>query len=848
MRIEKGQTYNLTSNLNLNEVLYVDGILHLDNKSSATLTTTKNIIVTGKITGDLRNSPDIIKRIIFDKVDMTRFVGGGMEPVDSDVGLWFMGPGVAEIYGYEKTEYTTAKGSIPAGAKSFPVNEMKNWKIGDKVTIWSGDVKPTLGCRSYDRNSKKYLDSYVECLERKTIVGFSGDQILLDSALRFKHEVFVGEGNNLTGGRLFYPYVVNETRNVKFEGTDGKRSHIFACSHSHNKDGSMTHNDQKHVFSHVEISHMGVRKWQPGGAGAVKGIDDIVTGRYAMHFHHGGDGTTGSIVTGCAFHDNGGRCCVPHISNGISFIKNSITFNLGDAMWWDFQDMSHKSLWHQNMLAGILWDGVQQGGTAMLLGIGDNNTATDNIFMYANQGDVDGSGAIQWTTDNEGVWKTRGNIFFCCHNADWNWQNSGRAHDIEDQIAVNCNFALTHGAYGNLYRYVKMECYNSEVKIRASNPTFLHCVFDGMKKIPHAVYAQTSAVGGANNLQECEFKNVDTGVILDVYPHNEEFATPRTMKLVNNKYINVNRKYQIIRSNGGSYPGIVPNCSILTQEGNSAKKITPMTNESTIGKFAPDKYGDGDGLRTRIFKGMNKEQLLQDHVRALVREDDWRIEEPKFPNGAHYKLIMPDGVNQYAFSYEYTGQVQAYYSGNHRFRLYGGSGFRLWINNSLVIDAPGNKHDNSEYKDSPLINMGLMVKVPIKVEVYEPGDRNMGIKLQWELPGVFGWEDVPSSQLYSQVTTSPTIYKNVKIEKVFTRNNCQAGYTPGQHTVVVSAGQFVSSVSQADADGQARNWINNNGQAQANSVAICTPPSTERYITDTEVFYDDGSSEKFKQY
>jgi hypothetical protein len=827
MRIEKGQTYKLSANLDLKEVLYVEGVLEFDNTKNVKITTTKNIIVTGKLVSDLRNQPDLVHEIYFKDVDMTKFIGGGTDPIDSDIGLWYMGAGVPDLKGAFKTSYTTAKGSIPAGAKSIPLNDMTGWKKGDEIVIWSGDVKPQLGSRFYDRASKKYFDNYLECIERRIITGISGGQVLFDVPLRFKHEVFVSEPNKRTGqGRLFYPFVLNNTRNIKINGAEGKRAHIFACAHSHNADGSTAHNIMKHSVSNVEISYMGVRKWQPGGAGAEKGIDDIVTGRYAMHFHHAGDGTAGSLVENCAFHDNGARCCVPHMANGITFKRNTISHNLDAALWYDFQEMTHNINFTENMLVGILWDGVQLGGTAALLGIGDNNDFTYNILMYANQGDVDGSGAIQWTTDNEGVWRTKGNIIFCSHNADWTWQNSGRAHDIIDQIAVNCNFALTHGAYGNLYQYTRMEAYNSPVKVRASGPTFIDCVFDGMNKIPELLYVQTSAVGGDNNFHECELKNAPNGFTFDVYPHNEQFATPRTLNLVNNKYVNVNRKYQFIRSNGGNYPGIVPNCSINTQEGNAAKRIVPMTTESTIGKFAPDKFGTGDGLRTQIFRGVNFDSLLQDHVRALVREDDWRIEAPKFPNGAHYKLIMPDKVNQFPFSFRYTGKIEPYYTGAHRFRLFGGSGFRLWINNALVIDAPGNKHDNSEYKDSGLISMVIGNKYDIKVEVYEPGDRNMGIKLQWELPGKFGLRDLETSQLYSLTTAAPpvepTIYKSVRMEKEYTRNNCGAGFTGSKYVFVVAAGMFISTISQADADSKALAHITANGQAEANTLGVCT--------------------------
>lgn len=816
MRVEKGQVLTLENNLNLDEVLEVYGTLRFNPQKSIKLTTRKNIINYGKI--EMKPAtPSILHEVQFIGVDNTKFVGGGTDPIDSDIGWWNQGAGVMDIEGAFKVPFTTLTGSIKAGVTSITVIDATGWKENDEIVVSPTEI-PDANSRSWDTAIKGYKDNFVDKFERRVISKITGNVISFTLPLKYNHDSITTQANFIApSGRVYHPFVHNNTRNVKIYAEKGKTSHIFSCAHSYNADGSVAHNVMKHAVKNAEVFYMGVRKVQSHRYQ----IPETILGRYVMHFHHAGDGTNGTVVSGCAFHDNNSRCFVPHHANGITFSNNVVYNNLAEGWWYDFQDMTHNNICEKNLFASVLWDGVQLGGTCLLVGIGDHNIFRDNWVVYGNQGDPDGSGAYQWTTDSEGVAEFIRNHAMCCHNPDWTWQNSGRSHTIAESQFVNNIFGLTHGAYGNLYQYILCEWYNSRIKVRASGPTFHRCVLDGMNKIPEVAYIQTSAVGGPNNFHECELKNAPVAFSFDVHPHNGEFATPRTLNLVNNKYVNIGKKYQFVQS----APGIVPNLEIKSQEGNTAKRMTPMANESTIGKFAPDKYGTGDGLRAEFFKGMNFETKVADYVKALVREDDWRIDLPKMPNGAHYKFILPDKVSQSPFSVRFTGQVESYYTGNHRFRLYGGSGFRLWIADRLIIDSPGNKHDNGEFVDSAWIGMTAGNKVNIKIEVYEPGDKNMGIKLMWEGPG-FGLRDVETSQLYSGTSTKPpvepTVYRNKRLEQDFTRNNCPAGQVGSVYTSVVEEGEVTSTISQADADAKAQALIDKHGQAEANAFGTCT--------------------------
>jgi hypothetical protein len=68
--------------------------------------------------------------------------------------------------------------------------------------------------------------------------------------------------------------------------------------------------------------------------------------------------------------------------------------------------------------------------------------------------------------------------------------------------------------------------------------------------------------------------------------------------------------------------------------------------------------------------------------------------------------------------------------------------------------------------------------------------------------------------------TTP-IFSNAVKSGTYTRTNCTSG-TGSSVTYTVPAGTYTSYVSQPDADQQAQNDVNNNGQAYANANGVCT--------------------------
>lgn len=89
----------------------------------------------------------------------------------------------------------------------------------------------------------------------------------------------------------------------------------------------------------------------------------------------------------------------------------------------------------------------------------------------------------------------------------------------------------------------------------------------------------------------------------------------------------------------------------------------------------------------------------------------------------------------------------------------------------------------------------------------------------------------PNSPSYNQTRWSDVgpddacpanMYYNAQRSQSFTKNNCGAGYTGSSVTYTVPTGKYSSTISQADADQQAINDINANGQNYANTNGTCT--------------------------
>lgn len=77
-----------------------------------------------------------------------------------------------------------------------------------------------------------------------------------------------------------------------------------------------------------------------------------------------------------------------------------------------------------------------------------------------------------------------------------------------------------------------------------------------------------------------------------------------------------------------------------------------------------------------------------------------------------------------------------------------------------------------------------------------------------------------NANLYGSCTQ--IFYNTAQTGSSYTRNNCGSGFTPGTYTTTVAANAYSSSISLADANQQAQNYLSSVGQNNANQYAGCT--------------------------
>jgi len=80
----------------------------------------------------------------------------------------------------------------------------------------------------------------------------------------------------------------------------------------------------------------------------------------------------------------------------------------------------------------------------------------------------------------------------------------------------------------------------------------------------------------------------------------------------------------------------------------------------------------------------------------------------------------------------------------------------------------------------------------------------------------------------------PGVYYNNLITETFKKNDCGSGFVGADYTVTVPANAYTSALSQDDADAQAENYLQQNGQTLANTYGSCI-----------QIFYNDPISKTF---
>lgn len=417
-------------------------VLEFDPLTSTTLHLTGNLVVEGTLR--MRPaSPDVVHRIVFEDVDEAAFVGGGMEVLDTDVGLWVIGHGRLDAQGHERLAWNRT-GDDPSW---LPTDELVTapYAPGDFTTFapfTKGAPVP---------------------------------------------------GNTAPDGTFVPTEVLNLTRNVWIEGTPTGRAHVMFL-HGH---------DAPQTIRHIGIRYMGPRR-NTGDTYRSGGIRHPVTagvlGRYGLHFHHAGDGSRGTLIEGVLIRDAGNNAFVPHLSHGIT-MRHCVVFNGFDAgFWWDPGDETVDITYDRCavMLIRTSPDFRGYGTVGYRLGEGLNMAALHCVAVGVRSGGVNGGGFAWPASANHAnnVWRFEDCV---AHNnrdiALAIWQNDKNPHVIDRPVVYRNGVGINHGAYANTYTYSGGLAFANGVELdqhAVGRITFDHLRLLGQVKVsPHALPSQT---------------------------------------------------------------------------------------------------------------------------------------------------------------------------------------------------------------------------------------------------------------------------------------------------------------------------------------------------------------------
>jgi hypothetical protein len=682
--------------------MQINGSLWFQPTKSVTIVSTQNILVNGLLQmtpGD----PSFVHLLRFTGINENNVVGGGMDPVSTDVGLWVMGAGRLQLQGADKTAWTNAFGSIAAGT-TVNVNDAFGWLPGDEIIITPTAAAAT----NYD----------LRTIKSKTLSSAGADALesysLIVNSTATAHPVI---NNRWTAE------VGNLTRNVRIEGTASGKSHIFIRS------------SQSQVIKNVAFRYLGPRKDQNGDK-----IKDLILGRYGLHFHHCDDGSDGSVVSGCVMRDIDNHAYVPHVSNGIMF-RDNIAYNCTETpFWWDLPDATHRTTWVHNLVVQPTYifhslnfdtQGSPTFGVhGFVLGLGDDNRCDSNI-VAGQTGNPDVNAAYDWEEmDIESAWIFKGNL---AHNSDCgirSWQNNGKNHVLENSAVYNCGRGVHHGAYNNNYTYQGGYLYNAPFEDHAASlengVRLENMTLDGAGMVPYPFHVvQQGPVAGMRPIliRACTIKGGKTGAILDESSDN--------IKSVDVIQSNVTGTMVVSKS-------AISGETIRVQPvSGQAYKLTKL-GKSNIANFAPTSWGTGTGLLGQYFNNTDFSNLAETRIDPLINFPEWQLPLPGLETGVHYR------IKDETYSIRFTGFIEPQYSESYKFLVATGGGIRLWVNGQQLLNKWEDMYPTT--LTSTAIKMEAGKKYSIKLEYLNNDDRSQ-LYLYWQSTNQKK-QLVPQSQLY----------------------------------------------------------------------------------------------------
>jgi hypothetical protein len=701
-------TYDVAQTVIAGLQIAASASLVFDPSKNTVLESSGNIINEGLL--KMNPSSQSIKHTLrFISVLENNFVGGGMDVLPTDVGLWVMNNGQLDLQGAQKTSWTKALDTLLNGTSKINlVSAPQGWAAGDQLITTPTAAPNTQG--------------FVSSFDDNQIAAVSGSSVSLNSPLAYTHPKV---------NSRWTAEVINVTRNVSIEGTPLGRSHIFIRS------------GKPQTLKYVQLRFMGPRKDINGDK-----VTELVKGRYALHFHHSMDGSRGTVIEGCVIRDTGNHSYVPHVSHGILF-KNNVAYNVTEtAFWWDESDISHDIIYDSNIVAlckfvnrsiAILseFDPGQFPPTfsssGFLLGRGDDCVAINNVVV-GTMGDPHNGGAYNWEANNEGVWKFENNL---AHNNDCGirvWQVTPRHHVIDKFTAYHNGVGIFHGAYANSYKYTGGHLYGNVLEIKAGSTDtnrvrFENMIIDGAGLIDHCVVNGESPLAGAvaTLLLNCTILGSKKEAILNENVVGQKGPLVKGLDVV---LCNVMGGYAM--DSGVSAAEFIRIQNLVGQP----LKITSQ-GQANIASFAPTLWGTGNGLLGTYF---NK----QDFTNHVFTRTDYNLSFPTWGDELHYKIT---GWN---YSVRWTGQLQPQYSEDHIFKVSSGGAFKLWIDKKLILEATESYPDDYTSK---AVKLEAGKKYDIQVD-YVNTDSRTGIVVFWKTQSL-PEECIPQSQLYAGISTTP---------------------------------------------------------------------------------------------
>ncbi len=372
-----------------------------------------NVIAEGTLrmrgSGDVGN-PTTLR---FIDVDEAAMVGGGMDVVDSDVGLWVMGDGVLDIQGTPKAAWNRT-GSDPS------------WQASDELIL----------CPTHRAKAMEQIQAENPDLDIDTRAGRRAlkDLQIEQEFLAYENFLPFTMGSPVPTVGPYSAEVMNLSRDVAIEGTLGGRAHILIRS------------TKPQTVKHCLLQHL-----------APRGLDDngVILGRWGLHFHHSGDGARGSVVEGVVARKMGAHAFVFHSSHGI-MAHELIAFDcLQSPFWWDRGDETNDLLYDRCVAAKIDHGAggyEKHSGGGVVLGSGTGSILRDfvavGVLLRSGIDWRDRAAHSPWTLEGT-------NVSHNNHRAARVWHNSHRfRHDAGGMVFYRNDSGLLAGAYGTpLWHY-----------------------------------------------------------------------------------------------------------------------------------------------------------------------------------------------------------------------------------------------------------------------------------------------------------------------------------------------------------------------------------------------------------